>query len=85
MEDDEEYDDEIYYKFYLYLKFFKIIILLLTIFIIFKLRDVDKKDKDYINITITNKSNNKSFNSRNENSGDDLNITINGIQNITNN
>ena len=85
MEYDEEYDDEIYNKLFLYFKIFKIIILSIIIFIIFKLRDVDKKGKDLSKINIYYNSENKTFNSENENINDDSNITIKDIKNTTNN
>ena len=61
MEYDEEYDDEIYNKLFLYFKIFKIIILSIIIFIIFKLRDVDKKGKDLSKINIYYNSGNKTL------------------------
>ena len=85
MEYDEEYDDEIYNKLFLYFKIFKIIMLLIIIFIIFKLRDVDKKGKDLSKINIYYNSENKTFISENENINDDTNITIKDIKNTTNN
>ena len=95
MYDDEEYDDEINEKAYITLEIFKIIIIFIFLYIIYRLKDKNNiDDEEELNSKIYFETKNKTLNLTISNSNDVINITnttnitideVKNFINITNN